>query len=243
MRGVMRLAILDIKGINLSYGTIQVLWDVSLRLEEGEAVALVGANASGKTSLMRTVSGLLRPSGGRVTLFGRDITGDDPSEIVRLGLSHVPQGRYLFPQLTVQENIELGAAYLPRAWQERKRTADWVINLFPRLGERLNQRAGTMSGGEQQMLAIARALMARPRILMVDEPCLGLAPILVKAVFDSLREIKNQGIAILLVEQNVWKSLDFSERGYVMENGRIVHCGTSAELLADDRIRKAYLGL
>lgn len=237
------MAILDIEGVNLSYGTVQVLWDVSMRLEEGESVALVGANAAGKTSLMRAVSGLLRPSGGKVTLLGRDITGRDPAEIVRLGLSHVPQGRFLFPQLTVRENIELGAAYLPLARPEKERTAAWVIKLFPRLGERLGQKAGTLSGGEQQMLAIARALMAKPRILLVDEPCLGLAPIMVKAVFDALREIKKQGIAILLVEQNVWKSLDFSERGYVMENGKIVHHGASKELMADDRIRKAYLGL
>lgn len=239
----MPLAILDIEGINLRYGTVQVLWDVSMRLEEGEAVALVGANAAGKTSLMRMISGLMRPSGGRVVLFGEDITGWDPADIVRRGLSHVPQGRFLFPQLTVKENIELGAAYLPRAWQEKDRTMAWVADLFPRLGERLEQKAGTLSGGEQQMLAIARALMAKPRILLVDEPCLGLAPIMVKAVFDALGEIKKQGITLLLVEQNVWKSLEFSERGYVMENGRIVHRGTSAELLADDRIRKAYLGL
>ncbi len=237
------MTILDIEGVNLHYGTVQVLWDVSMRLEEGEAVALVGANAAGKTSLMRTISGLMRPSGGRVALFGEDITGRDPAEIVRMGLSHVPQGRFLFPQLTVRENIESGAAYLPRAWQVKDRTMAWVIDLFPRLGERMGQKAGTLSGGEQQMLAIARALMAKPRILLVDEPCLGLAPIMVKAVFDALGEIKKQGITLLLVEQNVWKSLEFSERGYVMENGRIVHRGTSAELLADDKIRKAYLGL
>jgi len=237
------LAILDIEGINLHYGTVQVLWGVSIGLEEGEAVALVGANAAGKTSLLRAVSGLLRPSGGRVILFGEDVTGRDPADIVRLGMSHVPQGRHLFSQLTVKENIDLGAACLPRAWQERERTMDWVIGLFPRLGERLNQKAGTLSGGEQQMLAIARALMAKPRILLVDEPSLGLAPIMVKAVFDALQEIKKQGITILLVEQNIWKSLEFSERGYVLENGRIVHQGPSPELLADDRIRRAYLGL
>ena len=237
------MAILDIEGINLHYGTVQVLWGVSIGLEEGEAVALVGANAAGKTSLLRAVSGLLRPSGGRVILFGEDVTGRDPADIVRLGMSHVPQGRHLFSQLTVKENIDLGAACLPRAWQERERTMDWVIGLFPRLGERLNQKAGTLSGGEQQMLAIARALMAKPRILLVDEPSLGLAPIMVKAVFDALQEIKKQGITILLVEQNIWKSLEFSERGYVLENGRIVHQGPSPELLADDRIRRAYLGL
>lgn len=237
------MAILDIEGINLHYGTVQVLWEVSIGLEEGETAALVGANAAGKTSLLRAVSGLLRPSGGRVLLFGEDVTGREPADIVRRGLSHVPQGRHLFPQLTVKENIDLGAACLPRAWQERERTMDWVIRLFPRLGERLGQKAGTLSGGEQQMLAIARALMAKPRILLVDEPSLGLAPIMVKAVFDALGEIKKQGIAILLVEQNIWKSLDFSERGYVLENGRIVHQGPSPELLADDRIRRAYLGL
>lgn len=243
VKRVMTLAILEIDGFNLCYGTVQVLWDVSVRLEEGEAVALVGANAAGKTSFMRAVSGLLRPSGGRAVLFERDITGLDPAEIVRMGLSHVPQGRFLFPQLTVKENIELGAAYLPRARQEMDRTMDWVMGLFPRLGERLDQKVGTLSGGEQQMLAIARALMARPRILLVDEPCLGLGPIMVKTVFDALNEIKLQGISILLVDQNVWKSLDFCERGYVMENGKIVHHGASKELVADDRIRKAYLGL
>ena len=237
------MAILGIEGINLHYGTVQVLWEVSIDLEEGESVALVGANAAGKTSLLRAVSGLLRPSGGRVILFGEEVTGRDPADIVRRGLSHVPQGRLLFPQLTVRENIDLGAAYLPRAWQEREQTKDWVIRLFPRLGERLDQQAGTLSGGEQQMLAIARALMAKPRVLLVDEPSLGLAPIMVKTVFAALREIKKQGITILLVEQNIWKSLEFSERGYVLENGRIVHQGPSPELLADDRIRKAYLGL
>lgn len=237
------MAILDIEGINLHYGTVQVLWGVSIGLEEGEAAALVGANAAGKTSLLRAISGLLRPSGGRVILFGEDVTGRDPADIVRRGLSHVPQGRHLFSQLTVKENIDLGAACLPRAWLERERTLEWVIRLFPRLGERLNQKAGTLSGGEQQMLAIARALMAKPRILLVDEPSLGLAPIMVKAVFDALQEIKKQGITILLVEQNIWKSLEFSERGYVLENGRIVHQGPSPELLADDRIRRAYLGL
>lgn len=239
----MLLGILDIEGINLHYGTVQVLWDVSLRLEEGEAVALVGANAAGKTSLMRTVSGMMRPSGGKVLLFGEDVTGRDPADIVRRGLSHVPQGRFLFPQMTVMENIEMGAAYLPGAWKEKESTMGWVIGLFPRLGERLAQKAGTLSGGEQQMLAIGRALMSRPKILLVDEPCLGLAPIMVKAVFDALKEIRNQGIALLLVEQNVWKSLKFSERGYVMENGRIVHRGASGHLLADDKIRRAYLGL
>jgi len=237
------LSILDIKGINLHYGLVQVLWDVSLRLEEGESVALVGANAAGKTSLMRAVSGMMRPSGGKVLLFGEDVTGRDPADIVRRGLSHVPQGRFLFPHLTVLENIELGAAYIPGAWKERDSTMHWVTGLFPRLGERLTQKAGTLSGGEQQMLAIARALMSRPKILLVDEPCLGLAPIMVIAVFDVLREIRNQGIALLLVEQNVWKSLKFSERGYVMENGRIVHRGASEDLLADDKIRRAYLGL
>ncbi|MCL6610195.1 MAG: ABC transporter ATP-binding protein [Peptococcaceae bacterium] len=234
---------LDIEGVSLRYGTVQVIWDVSLSLEEGEAVALVGANAAGKTSLIRMISGLVRPSGGRIALFGEDISGRDPADIVRMGLSHVPQGRFLFPHLTVRENIEMGAAYLPGAWQAMDRTMAWVIHLFPRLGERLGQKAGTLSGGEQQMLAIARALMARPKILLVDEPCLGLAPIMVKVVFDALGEIKKQGITLLLVEQNVWKSLKFSERGYVMENGRIVHRGASAELLADGKIRKAYLGL
>jgi len=237
------MSLLQVERLDVAYGRVQVLWEVSLDLEAGEIVALVGANAAGKTTLLRTISGFHRPLRGRVVFDGRDISRESPARVVQLGLSQVPQGRYVFPAMSVAENLELGAAYLPHAWKERKKTWRWVMDLFPRLGERLPQTAATLSGGEQQMLAVARALMARPRLLLVDEPSLGLAPVVVTALFTVLEEINRQGVAVLLVEQNVKRSLRLSNRGYVLENGRIVHAGSSHDLMSDDRIQKAYLGL
>jgi branched-chain amino acid transport system ATP-binding protein len=232
-----------VDGLDAAYGRVQVLWNVSLELERGEMVALVGANAAGKTTLLRAISGFHRPLRGRIVYDGRDISRESPAKVVHLGISQVPQGRYIFQHMTVADNLELGAAYLPSAWRERRQTWEWVMELFPRLGERLPQTAGTLSGGEQQMLAVARALMARPRVLLVDEPSLGLAPVVVSALFEVLREINRQGVSVLLVEQNVRQSLKLSSRAYVLENGRVVHAGPSPELLADDRIQKAYLGV
>ncbi|HEY3314646.1 MAG TPA: ABC transporter ATP-binding protein [Bacillota bacterium] len=236
-------ALLEVAGLSASHGSVQVLREIDLRVSPGEAVALVGANSAGKTTLMRAISGLHRAAHGRVSFDGRPLAGLSPARIVRLGLSQVPQGRYVFPRMTVRENLELGAAYLPRARRHHRQVEDRVLSVFPRLAERLGQAAGTMSGGEQQMLALARALMADPKMLLVDEPSLGLAPVLVDAVFQALAEINRQGVTVLLVEQNVWRSLRFADRGYVLENGRVVHQGTSQELLADDRVRQAYLGL
>lgn len=216
---------------------------MSLQVGPRTITALVGPNGAGKTTLLKAVMGYVPPTSGRILFGGQAITSSPTHRTVGLGLGYVPQGRIVFPHMTVQENLMMGL--YPRRTDRalRSRAFDLVYSVFPRLHERRWQHAGTLSGGEQQMLAIARALMARPKILLVDEPCLGLAPIMVKAVFEALREIRNRGITILLVEQNVWKSLEFSERGYVMENGRIVHRGASGHLLADDKIRRAYLGL
>ncbi|MEW6274517.1 MAG: ABC transporter ATP-binding protein [Bacillota bacterium] len=239
----MPASLLTVENLAGGYGPLQVLWDLNLRVEEGEVVSLIGANGAGKTTTLRLISGLQRPFKGTVAFRGRPLAGCSAAEIARLGISHVPEGRKLFPRMTVKENLELGASYFPAAWRERNLTRDYLYGLFPRLREREQQLAGTLSGGEQQMLAIARALMAKPQLLLVDEPSLGLAPAVVAAVFKSLREVNKQGVAILLVEQDVQRSLVLAHRGYVLENGRIVGEGTGAELLADERVRKAYLAL
>lgn len=237
------MSLLEVSGLSAHYGKVQVLWDVHLDVAPGEAVALVGANSAGKTTLLRAISGLHRSAHGTVRFEGRPINGLSPARIVRMGISQVPQGRYVFPRMTVRENLELGAAYLPQARRRRRQLEERVLAVFPPLAERLPQLAGTMSGGEQQMVALARALMADPKVLLVDEPSLGLAPITVDAVFAALQEINRQGVTVLLVEQNVKRSLRFAGRGYVLENGRVVHHGRSEELLADGRVRQAYLGL
>jgi len=234
--------LLDVQNLSVAYGDVRVLHGVSLRVGQGEIVSLVGANGAGKTTTLRAVSGLLPVLDGAVTLDGRPITGLAPSRIVERGLAHVPEGRQLFTNMTVRENLEMGA-YLPRAKSTMAETLTWVTGLFPRLGERGDQLAGTLSGGEQQMLAIGRALMSRPRLLILDEPSLGLAPIMVKAIFDAVTRIAKEGTTVLLVEQNLVQSLRLSHRGYVLETGRIVLEGTGSDLLANPHTRRAFLGV
>ena len=233
---------LEVQNLSVAYGDVHVLHGVSLRVGQGEIVSLVGANGAGKTTTLRAVSGLLPALDGTVTFDGQPITGLIPSRIVERGLAHVPEGRQLFTNMTVRENLEMGA-YLPRAKSAMASTLTWVTSLFPRLGERGEQLAGTLSGGEQQMLAIGRALMSRPRLLILDEPSLGLAPIMVKAIFDAVTRINKEGTTVLLVEQNLVQSLRLSHRGYVLETGRIVLEGTGGELLANPHTRKAFLGV
>jgi len=234
---------LRVVDVYAGYGPLRVLWGVSLEVRVGELVALVGANGAGKTTLLRVVSGLLPAEAGALWWGDRRLNGLSPAAIVRLGISHVPEGRHIFPDLTVADNLRLGAAMLPQAWPRLRESLDWVCELFPRLRERLDQRAGTLSGGEQQMLAIARSLMSRPTLLLVDEPSLGLAPIVARQVFRTLEQVNREGVAVLLVEQDVRTSLRMAHRGYVLENGRIVRTGSGPELLHDLGIRTAYLGL
>ena len=235
------MSLLEVERLVSGYGQVQVLQELSLRVDEGEAVALVGANAAGKTTLLRTINGIVRPMSGAIRFAGRDITGLAPHEITRVGIAQVAEGRQLFPEMTVLENLELGAMATPEAWAGRAEMRDRVVALFPRVGERLAQHAGTMSGGEQQQVAIGRALMARPRLLLVDEPSAGLSPVLVQQVFRALREIHAAGTTILLVEQNVPLSLRLAQRAYVIELGRVTLEGTGAQLLADPHVREAYL--
>jgi branched-chain amino acid transport system ATP-binding protein len=234
--------LLEVRGLSVAYGDVRVLHDVTLRVGDREIVSLVGANGAGKTTTLRAVSGLLPVLAGATTFEGETLTGLPPSRIVERGIAHVPEGRQLFTNMTVGENLEMGA-YLPRAKSALAETLRWVTALFPRLGERREQLAGTLSGGEQQMLAIGRALMSRPRLLILDEPSLGLAPIMVKAIFDAVGRINAEGTTVLLVEQNLVQSLRLSHRGYVLETGRIVLSGTGEELLANPHTRKAFLGL
>jgi len=234
--------LLRVERLRAGYGRVQVLWDVDLHVDRGEIVCLVGANGAGKTTLLRAITGVIPPRGA-VAFEGSRIGARGTAAIARLGIAHVPEGRQLFPGMTVREHLELGAAFVPGAWDHRGETLERVYTLFPRLRERERQAAGTMSGGEQQMLAVARSLMARPKMLLVDEPSLGLAPVLVQAVFAALREINRQGVTILLVEQNVRQTLLMAQRGYVLENGRIVLEGPGPALLANDHVKAAYLGL
>jgi len=233
---------LKVSGVSASYGPVLALSDVSLEVGEGQIITLLGANGAGKTSTLRVISGLLRASGGAVEFQGRRIDRRSPEAIVSLGISHVPEGRQLFTNMTVAENLEMGA-YLPRARAALETSVRWVTALFPRLGERRQQVAGTLSGGEQQMLAIGRALMSRPRLLILDEPSLGLAPLLVKAIFEAVQRINAEGTTVLLVEQNLAQSLRLSHRGYVLETGRIVLEGTAEALLENPHTRRAFLGL
>jgi branched-chain amino acid transport system ATP-binding protein len=234
--------LLRVDGIEVGYGDLTAVSEVSLEVREGEAVALIGANGAGKTTTLRAVSGLLPLRRGRIEFQGRRLDGLGPAEIVARGIAHVPEGRQLFPTMTVRENLELGArTRVARAG--RAEMLERVFELFPRLRERRGQLAGTLSGGEQQMCAIGRGLMARPRLLMLDEPSLGLAPVLVKAIFEDLGRINGQGITVLLVEQNVLRALHLAHRGYVLENGRMALSGPRDELLASGHIKQAYLGL
>jgi branched-chain amino acid transport system ATP-binding protein len=233
---------LTVEHLTVSYGDIQALWDVSLQVEPGEIVTLIGSNGAGKTTTLHTLSGLLRPRAGSLTFQQRDLRREPPHRIVEAGLVHIAEGRELFPHMTVLENLQLGA-FPKRARHVRHDTLAFVMELFPRLRERQQQLAGTLSGGEQQMLAIGRGLMARPLLLMLDEPSLGLAPVLVAELFDCIRRIHANDVSILLVEQNVHQALQLADRAYVLEHGRTVRSGTAAELLADGSIREAYLGM
>ncbi len=233
---------LQIKDLNLYYGDAQALSDVSLEVPKGAIVAIVGANGAGKSSLIRTIAGIERSRSGTIRFNDQAIEGRESHQICNLGIGQVAEGRQVFPSLTVQENLEMGAM-LPRARAGKKKTLDEVYAMFPRLAERKAQNAGTMSGGEQQMLAIGRCLMGAPELIMFDEPSLGLAPVVVQEVLHTIRALNERGITILLVEQNVAVSLKISQRAYVLENGRIVMSGTGDELLHNDRVRQAYLGL
>lgn len=234
---------LRIEGLAAGYGKVQVLWDVNLHAAPGEFVAVIGANGAGKTTTLRAVSGVVKPSAGRITLGGVDITRAEPSRVVALGLGHVPEGRELFPHMTVRENLDLGAAMSAAARTRAAETLGEVYALFPRLQERAGQLAGTLSGGEQQMVAVGRALMARPSVLVVDEPSLGLSPLMTQTVFGALKAVNAQGVTVVLVEQNVNLSLKLAHRAYVLENGQVVKEGTGAALLADPAVREAYLAL
>jgi branched-chain amino acid transport system ATP-binding protein len=233
-------ALLTVTDLEVSYGAIAALHGISLDVEKGEIVTLIGANGAGKTTTLRTISGLLKPKRGAVSYQGRNITGVKPHAITAMGVSHVPEGRGIFANLSVNDNLELGA-YL-RKDKVTPKEYERIFTLFPVLKERIKQNAGTLSGGEQQMLAISRALMSKPQVLLLDEPSLGLAPQLVQAIFGVIREINAEGTTILLVEQNAHMALMTAHRGYVMETGRIVLQDTTKALLASDRIKKAYLG-
>ncbi len=234
---------LTLEQVDVYYGNIQALWQVSLRLDEGEVVAIVGSNGAGKSTILRTISGLAKPKNGSIHFESQKIGALGPDEIVRLGISMVPEGRELFPRMSVRENLELGAAYIERAYDQTAESLDRIYALFPVLRERASQLSGTLSGGEQQMLAIGRALMSRPKLLMLDEPSLGLAPLLVTGVFRTVLKINQDGVTVLLVEQNVRQSLTMAHRAYVLENGRMVMEGKGKELIADKHVKEAYLGL
>jgi branched-chain amino acid transport system ATP-binding protein len=229
---------LEVAGLGAGYGPLQVLWEVDLEVREREIVALVGSNGAGKTTLLRAISGMIASMGGDVRFDGRSMLGRPPEDVVRAGIAHVPEGRRLFAGLTVRENLLMGAHAQPGDADIER-----AVEMFPALGGRLDQVAGSLSGGEQQMCAIARGVMARPRLLMIDELSLGLAPKLVEQILERLPSVTEAGSAILLVEQDVDLALDLAARGYVLENGRIVATGASAELLADPRLREAYLGV
>ncbi|GEM87782.1 ABC transporter ATP-binding protein [Meiothermus granaticius] len=232
---------LEVHNLSAGYAKAQVLFGLSLEVAEGELVALLGANGAGKTTALRTVSGLIRAWGGSVHLNGQSLAGISAARRAKLGLGHVPEGRQLFPLMPVEENLLLGAAFL--AWEHRAAGLEYVYALFPRLRERRGQLAGTLSGGEQQMLAIGRALMGRPRILMVDEPSLGLSPKLAEEVLQTLAQVRSEGMGVLLVEQNVALSLEVADRGYVIEHGSVVLSGSAAELSGNPQVQKAYLAL
>ncbi|OLE36978.1 MAG: ABC transporter ATP-binding protein [Candidatus Rokubacteria bacterium 13_1_20CM_2_70_7] len=232
---------LRLEGLHAAYGPIAALRGLDLEVRQGELVCLIGANGAGKTSTLRAVSGLLRPAAGRIVFDGREIQGQEPADILKVGIAHCPEGRRVFPYLTVQENLEMGA-YVRRQRRAVAEDVQRVFAHFPILGERRRQAAGTLSGGEQQMLAIGRALMARPKLILFDEPSLGLAPTAVETTFAIIADIRRRGTTVLLVEQNAYLALRMADRGYVMETGRIVLEGRAADLLGNDHVRRAYLG-
>jgi len=239
-----RQRILDVRGVRAGYGKINVLWDVDLHVDKGELVTIIGANGAGKTTLLRAVSGLLPARSGTITAHGdMKLNGLSPARIVNAGVGHVPEGRQLFPLMTVSENLESGAEYLPHARPNAKRNLAFVLELFPRLAERKSQLAGTLSGGEGQMLAIGRALMSAPQVMLVDEPSIGLSPALSATVFRALEQVRSEGVSLLLVEQNVVSSLRIADRAYVLENGEIRKEGRGADLLDDPDVKAAYLSM
>lgn len=231
--------VLSIDNLEVSYGGIEAVRGISFDVNDGEIVTLIGANGAGKSSTLRTISGLVKPKGGKVTFKGDDITGKDPTQIVSKGLMMVPEGRRIFPNLTVLENLKIGA-YLRK--DDLEKDIEMVYGYFPRLKERSWQEGGTLSGGEQQMLAVGRALMGRPKLLMMDEPSLGLAPIVVQEIFEIIKQINKAGTTVLLIEQNANMALHVADRAYVIENGRISMEGTGAQLLQDEKVKAAYLG-
>ncbi len=233
---------LSVENLHVFYGDVQALWGISFEVREGELVTLVGSNGAGKTTTLRAISGIVAPAEGRIAFKAREISRLPPHAIVALGVGHIPEGRRLWPGMTVLENLELGA-YPGEARKEMGQSLKQVLALFPRLAERTRQLAGTLSGGEQQMLAIGRALMGRPKFLMLDEPSLGLAPVLVAELFRVIREINAQGVSVLLVEQNVHRALEIAHRAYILETGKIVREGPARELLADPGVKEAYLGI
>jgi len=234
-------AILRLEDIHTYYGAIHAIKGISIEVREGEIVTLIGANGAGKSTTLRSINGLNHPRRGRIVFQGRDITNAQPHDVVKLGISQSPEGRKLFPLMSVRENLEMGA-FQRRDRANFKEDLDRVFHLFPRLAERIHQKAGTMSGGEQQMCAIGRALMARPKLLMLDEPSLGLAPIFVEKIFEIIHEINEQGTTILLVEQNALMALDAANRGYVLETGKVALADDAKALRANDQVRRAYLG-
>ena len=235
------MSMLKVENLSVHYGMIQAVRDVSFEVNEGEVVSLIGANGAGKTTILRTLSGLVRPSAGKIQFLGKEIQKMPAQKIVAGGLSQVPEGRHVFPGLTVMENLEMGA-FLKKDREENQANLKKVFSRFPRLEERKNQDAATLSGGEQQMLAMGRALMSTPKLLLLDEPSMGLAPIFIQEIFDIIQDIQKQGTTVLLIEQNANKALAISDRGYVLETGKIVLSGTGKELASSEEVRKAYLG-
>lgn len=235
------MALLSVENLHVSYGAIRALHGISFHVEKGEIVTLIGANGAGKSTTLRTISGLLLADRGKIAYDGTDITNMGADQIVRMGIVHVPEGRKIFAPLTVRENLEIGA-FTRRDKREIEESIEFVFSIFPRLRERAEQMGGTLSGGEQQMLAVARALMAKPRLLLMDEPSMGLAPILVEEIFNIIQRINQEGVTILLVEQNAHMALSVAHRGYVLETGVIQMEGTAAELRDNPRVREAYLG-
>jgi branched-chain amino acid transport system ATP-binding protein len=233
---------LKVEHVNAGYGDIHVLWDVSFRVAAKEFVVLVGANGAGKSTIMRTISSMITPKSGAIWFENQRIDHVPPYQIINCGIAHVPEGRQLFPEMTVIENLEMGAL-APKAKSHRKETLEWVLTLFPRLGERRKQLAGTLSGGEQQMCAIARGLMSRPKMILFDEPSLGLSPLLTQEIFHLTRRIHAEGLAILMVEQNVKQTLAICDRAYVLENGRIVLEGRGKDLMENNQVKQAFLGI
>jgi len=234
--------VLAIKNIDVLYGDVQVIWDLSFEVKQGEVLALIGANGAGKSTTLRTISGILRPTKGEILFENQPIHTIEPYRLIEMGIAHVPEARRLFVEMTVEENLDMGSLK-GAARKDRAHTKEMIFNLFPRLRERQYQMAGTLSGGEQQMVAIARGLMAKPKLLMLDEPSLGLAPILVREIFNVINRIRKEGVTVLIVEQNVKQTLAAADRAYVLENGRVTLAGSGAELADNPHVQAAYLGV